>query len=149
MLIMVLSENVIKKIRKLRVENGLSIRMIGKKLHCSPITITKYIKHMEGEETGVSNETRAVTLREKNVFKHEPVDNYEMLDTIISEITSDCRRPGIVRMVAPYLSDPRKSLTVLAKALTIAEINPHEKEFILRNWANYVGIKNINDYIRI
>lgn len=146
---MMLSANVIKKIRKLRVEDGLSIRIIGKKLHCSPTTITKYIEHMEGEETGVSNKTSVVTLRGKNVFRHEPVDNYEMLDMIISEITSDYRRPAIVRMVGPYLSDPRKSLVVLAEALTIAEINPHDKEFILRNWADYVGIKNINDYVGI
>jgi len=145
---MVLKPYVVRKIRKLRFEEGLSIRLIGKKLHISPNSVTNYIKHIDNEEKVVPKKTRSV-IHKKNMRPDDDLDESEMLDRIISEITYNSRRPGIVRMVAPYLSYPRKSLDVLAEALDLAEIKLHEKEFILRNWALLVGIKDISRYINV
>ena len=146
---MVLKPKVIKKIRKLRFEEGLSIRLIAAKLRLSPTTVAKHIKDMNDEETGISSKTRSVTHEGKKRSDDDLPGEYEMLDRIISELTSSQKRPAIVRMVVPYLPNPRKGLDVLAEALTLAAINPHEKEFILRNWADHVGIKDISRYIDV
>jgi len=146
---MVLKINIIKKIRKLRFEKGLSIREIATKLRLSPTTVAKHIKHMDDEEKVACKKTRLVPHKEKKGFDSDRLDESEVLDKIISEVTSSQKRPAIVRMVENHLGDPRKDLDVLAEALTLAAINPHEKELILRNWAAHVGIKDISRYIDV
>jgi len=146
---MVLKPKVIEKIRKLRFEEGLSIRLIAAKLRLSPTTVAKHIKAMENEETVASTKTRSGTRKETKRLDDDLPGEYEMLDRIISELTSSHKRPAIVRMVENHLGDPRKGLDALAEALTLAAINPHEKKLILRNWADHVGIKDISRYIDV
>jgi len=138
---MVIRPDVKEKIQKLRFEDNLSIRTIAKRLRLSPTTVAKYCAHGENQENIVSPNSRSERNAENKRLDDDCLDEYEMLDRIISEITSNFRRPAIVRMVAPYLSNPRKSLSVLAEALTLAEIKPGDKKLILRNWALHVGIK--------
>jgi len=130
---MTTKKSIVNKIKKLRFEKGLSIQRIAVKLHLSPNTVIKYAHSMKNEEKIVPKITSS---NKDDCFLDEP----QMLDRIISEVTESPKRPDIVRLVAPFLSDPWKGFEVLVDALALAEISPHEKEFILRNWAGHVGI---------
>jgi len=147
---MALRPHVMKKIHKLRFEDGLSIRAIAKRLRLSPTTVEKYCARWENQEKIVSPENRSDMDAENKRLDDSFPDESAMLDRIISEVTSDRRRPGIVRRVAQYLSNPRKGLSVLAETLTLVEIKPNDKKLILRNWADHVGIKeDISEYFTV
>jgi IS30 family transposase len=144
---MVLRPDVKEKIQKLRFKDNLSIRMIARQLRLSPTTVAKYCAQGENQGNIVSPSSRSERNEGNKKLDDDCLDEYEMLDRIISEVTSNFRRPGIVRMVAPYLSNPRKSLSVLAEALTLTGISQGDKKLILRNWADHVGIKgDISEY---
>ena len=118
-------------------------------MNISPTTVFKCLRWGDIEEKVVSKKTRSVTRKEKKGFDSDLLDESEVLDRIISEVTSNHKRPGIVRMVEPYLCYPRKGLDVLAEALDLTEIKLSEKKLILRNWADHVGIEDISKYIDV
>jgi len=143
---MVLKNSKIKKILELRSE-GLSIRKIAKKLGISPTTVAWYIKNGYSEKKVITKKIRSVTHKKKNSFESDDsLDEPELLNKIILEVTRNNQRPGIVRMVRRYISDPEQSVKKLAEALELAKVKSLEKKIILRNWANHVDVKDFEKY---
>jgi len=144
---MSIKNSIVNRIKKLRFGKRISIRRIAVKLHLSPTTVIKYVHSMKNEEKIVPKITSS-DMCEGNECLDEP----EMLDRIISEVTESQKRLDIVRLVTPFLSDPWKGFEALADVLILAGgISPHEKEFVLRNWAGYVGIDDavVEEFFRL
>lgn len=140
---MTLPAKVVQKIFKLRDE-CYSIREIAKKLNVAKSTVERYIK--KGRRQMI---TQSIVIRK---ISPTPVDDYEEgsmtweLDKIISEVTNKYGRAAIIRMVRPYITDPKckdYGLSKLEEALTLGHFSPHNKELILRNWAGFVGFSDI------
>ncbi len=143
---MTLKKGTIKKIFELRSKD-LSIRKIGKKLGISPTSVSEYIKRGYREKKAGSKKARLVTHRKKKVLDNDEIlEEPELLDKIICEVTSHPARPAIVRLVSRHLENPRKSVKVLAEALDLKGITVSNKKMILRNWANQMGVKDAIKY---
>lgn len=140
-LFMTLSYKVIERIFKLR-DTGYTIREIAKKLGIAKSTVERYLK-----------KGRMVTIAPSATVRKElsPVVEYEEdstiyeLDKIISEVTNRHGRAAVIRMVHPYIHDPNcrdYGLSKLGEALTIANFSPRDRQLILINWAQFVGLYN-------
>jgi IS30 family transposase len=144
---MVLKKRKIKKIFELK-RTGLSIRKIAKKLGISPTTVFSYLKQGYSKEKEVSRKTTSVISREKKVFENEEIlDETELLDKIIYEVTKNPIRPAIIRYVRKHIGDKKQSIKLLAEALDIAKFSISDKTLILRNWAESKGVKDYKKYI--
>lgn len=157
---MTLSSGIIKKIFELRDANQ-SIRIIAKKLKIGEATVHRYIK--KGREVALSRKSRP-RRKKKTIGRREAVETAtqktkrfdedvhtgsQMLDMIIAEVTQSIERPAIVRMVGDHLTDSDSGMNQLAEALDLANVGTNNKQFILRNWANYAGVKNVEKYFGV
>ena len=79
----------------------------------------------------------------------EYLDEKEILDKIIAEVSKTVKRPAIVRMVKRHLGNKRESIETLAEALRIADIPPNQRNLILKNWAAHMDIPDIENVLDI
>jgi hypothetical protein len=75
------------------------------------------------------------------------LDESGVLDTIIAEASKTAKRPSIVRMVRRHLGDKEDSIKTLAEALRLADIPHTQRSLILKNWATYKEIPDIEELL--
>ena len=75
------------------------------------------------------------------------LDEREILDRIIAEATPTRKRKSIVRLASRHLGNKRESIEALAEALRLADMQPHLRNLILKNWASHMDIADIEDIL--
>jgi hypothetical protein len=76
------------------------------------------------------------------------LDDAEILNKIIAEVTKTVKRPSIVRMVRRHLGNKEESIKMLAEALRLADIPPNQRSLILKNWATHLEVPDIEEIIK-
>lgn len=85
--------------------------------------------------------------RQEYVASESMLDQSEVLERIIREVSSSKKTPGVIRMVERYMDDPKKSFEVLAEALRLGDFRPSDRALILKNWAAHLNLGNVEKLI--
>lgn len=104
-------------------------------------------KKQEQKDKETASEPVVEGKRQEYIARESMLDQSEVLERIIMEVSQSKKTRGVVRMVERYMDNPKKSLEVLAEALRLGDYRPSDRKLILENWAAYRKLGDVNKLI--